>query len=140
MKPASNITPAFFSNLYLGGFPRDYGSIGHDYDRLSSNHGVNVVHGWASAVDGANKTLNLASGAKLPYDKLVLSPGIDLKYDSIPGYSAAAQTRMPHAWKSGTQVKVLRDQVMNMKKAAPLSCCRRQTRIVARPACMSVCR
>ena len=105
----------FFSNLYLGGF-RDYGSIGHDYDRLSSNHGVNVVHGWASAVDGANKTLNLASGAKLPYDKLVLSPGIDLKYDSIPGYSAAAQTRMPHAWKSGTQVKVLRDQVMNMKK------------------------
>ena len=46
----------------------------------------------------------------------MLSPGIDLKYDSIPGYSAAAQTRMPHAWKSGTQVKVLRDQVMNMKK------------------------
>ena len=105
----------FFSNLYLGGF-RDYGSIGHDYDRLSSNHGVNVVHGWASSVDGANKTLNLASGAKLSYDKLVLSPGIDLKYDSIPGYTAAAQTRMPHAWKSGTQVKVLRDQVMNMKK------------------------
>ena len=105
----------FFSNLYLGGF-RDYGSIGHSYDRLSSNHGVNVVHGWASAVDGANKTLNLASGAKLSYDKLVLSPGIDLKYDSIPGYTAAAQTRMPHAWKSGTQVKVLRDQVMNMKQ------------------------
>ena len=105
----------FFSNLYLGGF-RDYGSIGHSYDRLSSNHGVNVVHGWASSVDGAGKTLNLASGAKLSYDKLVLSPGIDLKYDSIPGYSAAAQTRMPHAWKSGTQVKVLRDQVMNMKK------------------------
>ena len=105
----------FFSNLYLGGF-RDYGSIGHSYDNLSNNHGVNVVHGWASSVDGAAKKLKLASGAELEYDKLVLSPGIDLKYDSVNGYSAEAQTRMPHAWKSGTQVKVLRDQVMNMKK------------------------
>lgn len=105
----------FFSNLYLGGF-RDYGSIGHTYDRLSTNHGVNVVHGWAASVDGAGKKLNLASGASISYDKLVLSPGIDLKYDSIPGYSAEAQTRMPHAWKSGTQVQVLRDQVLNMKK------------------------
>lgn len=105
----------FFSNLYLGGF-RDYGSIGHSYDRLSSNHGVNVVHGWADSVDGAAKQLKLASGGVLDYDKLILSPGIDLKYDSLPGYSAAAQTRMPHAWKSGTQVQVLRDQVANMKQ------------------------
>jgi len=105
----------FFSNLYLGGF-RDYGSIGHGYENLSSNHGVNVVHDWAASVDGSRKVLKLASGAELPYDRLVLSPGIDLNYESVPGYSAEAQTRMPHAWKSGTQVKVLRDQVMNMKQ------------------------
>ena len=105
----------FFSNLYLGGF-RDYGSIGHGYENLSSNHGVNVVHDWAASVDGGRKVLKLASGAELPYDRLVLSPGIDLNYESVPGYSAEAQTRMPHAWKSGTQVKVLRDQVMNMKQ------------------------
>ncbi len=105
----------FFSNLYLGGF-RDYGSIGHGYDGLSNNHGVNVVHGWASSVDNAGKTLNLASGAKISYDKLVLSPGIDLKYESLPGYSAEAQTKMPHAWKSGTQVQALKHQVMNMKE------------------------
>ena len=105
----------FFSNLYLGGF-RDYGSIGHGYDNLSNNHGVNVVHDWAASVDGSRKVLKLANGAELPYDRLVLSPGIDLNYESVPGYSAEAQTRMPHAWKSGTQVKVLRDQVMNMKQ------------------------
>ena len=105
----------FFSNLYLGGF-RDYGSIGHGYENLSSNHGVNVVHDWAASVDGGRKVLKLASGAELPYDRLVLSPGIDLNYESVPGYSAEAQTRMPHAWKSGTQVKVLRDQVMNMRE------------------------
>ena len=105
----------FFSNLYLGGF-RDYNSIGHNYDRLSSNHGVNVVHEWAISVDNSARKVNLGSGASISYDKLVLSPGIDLKYESINGYSAAAQTRMPHAWKSGTQVQVLKDQVMNMRK------------------------
>ena len=105
----------FFSNLYLGGF-RDYGSIGHSYDELTSNHGVNVVHEWATSVDNAARKVNLGSGASIGYDKLVLSPGIDLKYDSINGYSAAAQSRMPHAWKSGTQVQVLKDQVMNMRE------------------------
>jgi sulfide dehydrogenase [flavocytochrome c] flavoprotein subunit len=105
----------FYSNLYLGGF-RDYGSIGHSYDRLSSNHGVNIVHDWAISVDTNAKKVKLGSGSSVSYDKLVLSPGIDIKYESINGYSPEAQTRMPHAWKSGTQVKVLRDQVLNMKK------------------------
>ena len=102
-------------NLYLGGF-RDYGSIGHSYDRLSSNHGVNVVHDWAISVDTSAKKVKLGSGSSVSYDKLVLSPGIDIKYESINGYSPEAQTRMPHAWKSGTQVIVLRDQVLNMRK------------------------
>ncbi len=105
----------FFSNLYLGGF-RNYGSIGHNYYGLSVNHGVNVVHDWAISVDNAARKVKLGSGATVDYDKLVLSPGIDLKYDSVNGYSAAAQARMPHAWKSGTQVQLLRNQVLNMPK------------------------
>ena len=105
----------FFSNLYLGGV-RNYASIGHNYYGLSVNRGVNVVHEWATSVDPAAKKVNLGSGASLSYDKLVISPGIDLKYDSINGYSPEAQSRMPHAWKSGTQVQLLKSQVMNMKK------------------------
>jgi NADPH-dependent 2,4-dienoyl-CoA reductase/sulfur reductase-like enzyme len=105
----------FFSNLYLGGF-RKYGSIGHNYYGLAVNNGINVVHEWASSVDNTGKTVKLASGASLSYDKLVLSPGIALKYDSIPGYSPAVQSRMPHAWTSGTQVQLLRNQVLNMRK------------------------
>ncbi len=100
----------FFSNLYLGGF-RDYASIGHDYDGLAVNHGVNVVHDWASSVDTSARQVMLASGASVSYDRLVLSPGIDIKYDSVPGYSVEAQGRLPHAWKSGTQVKQLRAMV-----------------------------
>ena len=103
----------FFSNLYLGGF-RDYSSIGHGYDQLAANHGVNIVHGWAASADRGRRVVKLADGTELPYDKLVLSPGIDMKYGSVPGYSAGAQTRMPHAWRSGTQVQVLKDQVLGM--------------------------
>ena len=105
----------FFSNLYIGGF-RKYGSIGHNYYGLAVNNGINVVHEWASSVDNAAKKVKLASGNTLSYDKLVLSPGISLKYDSVPGYSPQAQTRMPHAWTSGTQAQVLRNQVLNMRK------------------------
>ncbi len=105
----------FFSNLYLGGF-RNYGSIGHNYYGLAVNHGINVVHEWAASVDTAAKTVNLGHGGKVSYDRLVLSPGISLKYDSVPGYSAEAQSIMPHAWTSGTQVQLLRNKVMNMKK------------------------
>ena len=105
----------FFSNLYLGGF-RNYGSIGHNYYGLATNRGVNVVHEWATSVDAANKVVNLGHGGQVSYDKLVLSPGISLNYDSIPGYSPEVQSRMPHAWTSGTQVQLLRDQVLKMKK------------------------
>ena len=103
----------FFSNLYLGGF-RDYASIGHDYDRLAISGSVNVVHDWASSVDTAARQVMLASGASVSYDRLVLSPGIDIKHDSVPGYSADAQGLMPHAWKSGTQVRQLRAIVKAM--------------------------
>ncbi len=105
----------FFSNIYLGGM-RDYDSIGHSYEGLTNNHGVNVIHDWAVSVDGAAKTVRLASGASVEYDKLVVAPGIDIKYESIPGYSIEAQSRVPHAWKSGTQVQALKHQVENMKE------------------------
>ena len=105
----------FFSNLYIGGF-RKYASIGHNYYGLAVNNRINVVHEWAASVDGAARTVTLASGGKLSYDKLVLSPGIALKYDSLAGYSPQAQGRMPHGWISGTQAQQIRNQVMTMKK------------------------
>ncbi|MCF6320370.1 MAG: NAD(P)/FAD-dependent oxidoreductase [Rhizobiaceae bacterium] len=113
IEPSKRYYTCFFSNLYLGDF-REYASIGHGYDGLANNHGVNVVHDWAASVDGANKKVILASGASISYDKLVISPGIDMKYDSVPGYSVEAQSKMPHGWKSGTQVQAIKHRVANM--------------------------
>ena len=115
IEPSRRYYTCFFSNIYIGGF-RDYESIGHSYGALASRHGVNVIHDWATRVDPSARTVTLGSGNKISYDRLVLSPGIDFKFDSIPGYSIEAQDRMPHAYRSGTQAQLLKSQVVNMKQ------------------------
>ena len=107
IEDSDSFTTCFFSNLYLGGF-RDFGSITHGYDTLASTYGINKVTGMATAVDRAAKTVTMADGAAVPYDRLVLSPGIDLIWDSVPGYSQEAAEIAPHAWKAGPQTELLK--------------------------------
>lgn len=115
IEPSRRYYTCFFSNLYIGGF-RDFDSIGHGYGKLATDYGVNVVHDWAAGIDREKKAVMLASGAEVPYDRLIVAPGIDLQYDSVPGYSVAAANAMPHAWKSGTQAQLLKGQVEKMKE------------------------
>ncbi len=113
IEPTRAYYTCFFSNLYLGGF-RDYESLGHSYGTLAADYGINVVHDWAIAVDRDTKTVRLAGGGSVPYDRLVLSPGIDFIEDSVPGWSLAAQNAMPHAYKAGSQTQLLRAQIAAM--------------------------
>jgi len=87
---------SFFSNLYIGGF-RTLESLNHTYGGLK-RIGVKVVHDTATAVDTAKRTVTTRGGRSYGYDRLVLSPGIDIKYDSIKGYSREASRIMPHAY------------------------------------------
>ena len=75
---------SFFSNLYLGGF-REIESLNHGYEGLRAL-GIKVVHDTATDVDTSGKKVKTREAARFAYDKLVLSPGIDIKYDSIRGY------------------------------------------------------
>lgn len=68
----------------------------------------------AQAVDPVARRVTLADGSSLDYDRLVLAPGIDLRFDALPGYTEAAAQRMPHAWKAGPQTLLLRDQLRAM--------------------------
>jgi sulfide dehydrogenase [flavocytochrome c] flavoprotein chain len=101
-----NYQTCFHSNLYLGGF-RDYKSILHSYAGIQE-YGVDVVRARATVIDSDKKEVVLKDGRRLKYDRVVVSPGIDLKYDSVPGWSQAAEERMPHAWKPGAQTRLLR--------------------------------
>ncbi len=107
---SDSYTTCFFSNLYLGGY-RSYESITHGYDTLQSAHGVNVVIGMAVDIDRAARQVKLADGSSVDYDRLVVAPGIDLKYDSVPGYSEADAEMAPHAWQAGAQTQILKTKL-----------------------------
>lgn len=113
IEPTRTYFTCFFSNLYLGGF-KDIDDLGHTYGTLAAEYGVNVVHDWAVAVDRDSKTVSLAGGSTLSYDKLILSPGIDFVDDAVEGWSLAAQNAMPHAYKGGSQTELLKAQIMAM--------------------------
>ncbi len=103
-------TTCFYSNLYFGGF-RSFESITHSYDTLASDFGVKVVHGYASEIDRNGKNVKMQDGSSIPYDRVVVAPGIDLQYDSVPGYSEEAAELAPHAWQAGSQSTLLKNQL-----------------------------
>ena len=105
IEPQKNFTTCFFSNIYVGGY-RSFASITHSYDKVR-REGIKVVHEAAASIDRDKKQVVLAGGRRVPYDRLVIAPGIDIKFDSVPGYSEAAAQIMPHAWKPGTQTQLL---------------------------------
>ncbi|WP_272005886.1 NAD(P)/FAD-dependent oxidoreductase [Roseovarius sp. ZX-A-9] len=114
VEPSRTYFTCFFSNLYLGGF-KEMDELAHTYGALAMG-GVNVVHDWAIDVNAEASNVTLAGGDVLPYDKLIISPGIDFIDDSVPGWSIAAQNAMPHAYKAGSQTELLKAQIMAMRE------------------------
>ena len=112
VEPNDTFTACPFSNGVLAGL-RDIRDQHFGYQALRAD-GIAVVHTAATAIDSQLRRVRLADGAMLPYDRLVIAPGIDFRWDAIPGYTEAAADRMPHAWKAGAQTLLLRRQVEGM--------------------------
>jgi sulfide dehydrogenase [flavocytochrome c] flavoprotein subunit len=102
------------SNLVLGGSETIAG-LTTGYDTLQRKYGVRLVRGEAVSVDADQRRVRLANGEVLPYDRLIVSPGIDFQYEQVPGLEAAdAQAKVLHAWKAGPQTVALRQQLQAM--------------------------
>lgn len=103
-----------FSNMVIGGSRKlDENKINRD--GLAANHGVKLVYDEVTAVDTAAKKV-VVSGGTISYDRLVLSPGIDFRFDEIEGYDAVETPKhVPHAWKAGEQTLLLRKQLEDMQ-------------------------
>jgi sulfide dehydrogenase [flavocytochrome c] flavoprotein chain len=112
IEPNRIFTACPFSNEVIAGL-RDLEAQQFGYDRIAGE-GVHVVAQTATRVDPPGRTVTLADGTSLSYDRLVLSPGIDLRFDALPGYDEAASAKMPHAWKAGEQTTLLRRQLEAM--------------------------
>ena len=114
IEPQSDFVSCPMSNLVLGG-SKNLKDITTSYDGLTQKHGVKVIRDRVTSIDPEKKTISLANGPTLPYDKLVLSPGVDMMFDSIEGLQAANDNgRILQAWKAGTETTALRKQLQDM--------------------------
>jgi sulfide dehydrogenase [flavocytochrome c] flavoprotein subunit len=102
------------SNEVIGG-DRDIDSITFEYDKLKHNRGVNMVVDEVVSIDPDKHSLKCKNGKQYSYDKLIISPGIDFRYERIDGYNADIAEKIPHAWKAGPQTLTLRKQLKSMK-------------------------
>ena len=112
VEPNRTFVACPFSNEVVAGL-RDLDAQQFGYDRIAAD-GVAVIAQAAASVDPQKRTVGLADGTTLAYDRLVLAPGIDLRFDALPGYDEAAAAKMPHAWKAGEQTLLLRRQLEAM--------------------------
>ncbi|HEY7493241.1 MAG TPA: FCSD flavin-binding domain-containing protein, partial [Candidatus Tectomicrobia bacterium] len=113
VEPHHQFVTCPFSNAVLVGL-RDMASLTYSYDGLQQRHGVRVVHAAATELDPSTRRVRLDNGSTLAYDRLVLSPGIELRWGAIDGYDAAASEVFPHAWLAGPQTVLLRQQLEAM--------------------------
>ena len=112
VEPSRTFVACPFSNEVVAGL-RDLDAQQFGYDRIAAD-GVAVIAQAAASVDPQKRTVGLADGTTLAYDRLVLAPGIDLRFDALPGYDEAAAAKIPHAWKAGEQTLLLRRQLEAM--------------------------
>ena len=114
IEPQPSFVSCPLSNLVLGG-TRALADVTSPYDTLVSRSGVQWVRDTASSIDADKKTVTLASGARIRYDKLVLSPGIELMFDEVQGLRAAhGSGQVLQAWKAGPETLALRRQLEAM--------------------------
>jgi|HEV8008602.1 sulfide dehydrogenase [flavocytochrome c] flavoprotein subunit len=112
IEQSRTFTACPFSNEVIAGL-RNIEAQQFTYDRIAAE-GVTVIAQTAAKVDPQARRVGLSDGNWLDYDRLVLAPGIDLRFDALPGYDEAAAAKMPHAWKAGGQTELLRTQLETM--------------------------
>lgn len=110
------------SNWVLGGL-RKMEDLSQNYNALKTKHGVNVVHERVTAIDPVKRIVTLNRGNTVEYDKLVMSPGIDFRWNAIEGYDEAASQLIPHAWKAGAQTVLLHKQLQAMPDGGTVIIC-----------------
>ena len=111
----------YLSNEVLSG-DRGIDSIKFGYSGLAG-HGVKVVHDTVTGIDAGKKMVKTKGGKSFAFDRCIVSPGIDFKWEAIEGYDAAVAEKIPHAWKAGSQTVTLRKQLEAMKNGGTVVIC-----------------
>ncbi|TNF38431.1 MAG: cytochrome C [Gammaproteobacteria bacterium] len=112
IEPKSTYTTCFMTNEFLAG-ERSFDTLQFNYKALEKL-GVNLVHDRAIQIDGDKRFVEISSGKKLPYDRCIVSPGIDFRWNSIEGYNEKVAETIPHSYQAGPQTLTLKKQLETM--------------------------
>ena len=114
VEPQKEFISCPISNLVIGG-SRQIADISRPYSTLTKNHGIRIVQDTVTAIDSNARTVKLAGGSSLSYDKLVVSPGVELDFNSVEGLAEAqAAGKILQSWKAGPETVALRRQLEAM--------------------------
>jgi NADPH-dependent 2,4-dienoyl-CoA reductase/sulfur reductase-like enzyme len=114
IEPDAGFISCPLSNLVLGG-SRGIADLTLSYDALANRHGVRILRDTVTSIDADRRTLALAGGRTLSYDRLIMSPGVEFMWDQLPGMlKPGAREAVLHAWKAGAQTVALRAQLEAM--------------------------
>jgi len=115
IEPNASFVSCPLSNLVIGG-SRKLAELTSPYDNLSKRHGIKIIQDSVASIDPDKKTVKLASGKTLPYDKVIVSPGVTLMMNSIEGLVQANQAGITlQAWKAGAETVALHKQLASMR-------------------------
>ncbi len=110
IEPARQFISCPMSNRVLQG-AMGLRDLTRSYEALASRFRINLIQEAAASIDATKREVILASGKKVAWDRLIVAPGIDFDFEAVAGLDAAAQARIPHAWKAGPQTIELRDRI-----------------------------
>ena len=113
IEASPTFTACPFSNGVIAGL-RELSAQQFTYEHVAAD-GITIARQLATAMDVPGKAVVLLDGRRVPYDRLVLAPGIDIRWGALPGYDEPTATQMPHAWKAGEQTLLLRRQLEAME-------------------------
>ena len=115
IEPNASFVSCPLSNLVIGG-SRKLAELTSPYDNLSKRHGIKIIQDSVASIDPDKKTVKLASGKILPYDKVIVSPGVSLMMNSIEGLAQANKAGVTlQAWKAGAETVALHKQLASMR-------------------------
>jgi NADPH-dependent 2,4-dienoyl-CoA reductase/sulfur reductase-like enzyme len=115
IEPNASFVSCPLSNLVIGG-SRKLAELTSPYDNLSKRHGIKIIQDSVASIDPDKKTVKLVSGKTLPYDKVIVSPGVSLMMNSIEGLAQANKAGVTlQAWKAGAETVALHKQLASMR-------------------------
>ena len=111
-----------FSNLVIGGH-KDLSELTYGYDNLHKKYGINVIEATAASLNAPKKKVILKDGKSFSYDRAIVSPGVDMRFDKMEGYNLNIVNKIPHAWKAGRSTLLLKKQLSAMPEGGTVLIC-----------------